>query len=129
MTEEKKARLMEAGIDFDAILDRIPGGEELIIRLLGKFLNEPCLRGLEEARLQKDYETAFLHAHTLKGVTANLEMRRLNEVTADLVERLRNKNTDGIENDFEAVKSEYEKVVNIIEEEIVELLQRNDTNG
>lgn len=119
MTAEMKVRLKEAGIDFDGILARLPGREDLIYRLLGKFLKEPCYNGLVESMQKQDYEAAFAHAHTLKGVTANLEMTRLNKATCTLVEKLRSKETDGIEADFEQVKKEYKQVVDIIQREVL----------
>ena len=40
MTEEKKQKLMDAGIDFDGLAARIPLKEDFIFRLLGKFPKE-----------------------------------------------------------------------------------------
>lgn len=114
MTEEMKAELLEAGIDYEGILNRLPGRDELIYRLLKKFLDEKCFEGLEQALQNQDCEAAFAHAHTLKGVTANLEMTRLNEATCVLVEKLRAKQLAGTEEDFAKVKKEYQQVVDII---------------
>ena len=86
MTEEKKQKLMDAGIDFDGLAARIPLKEDFIFRLLGKFPKEQCYDGLVKAMEAKDYEEAFKHAHNLKGVSGNLEMTRLTKVTTELTE-------------------------------------------
>ena len=111
MNEELKRKLLEGGIDVDGILARLPGREELIIRLLCKFPEEKCYCLLEESLKNKDYNKAFENAHNLKGITANLDMHRLYELTCVLVEKLRANQYDGVEGDFEGIKDEYEKVV------------------
>ena len=53
MTEEKKQKLMDAGIDFDGLAARIPLKEDFIFRLLGKFPKEQCYDGLVKAWRQR----------------------------------------------------------------------------
>lgn len=119
MTEEKKQKLLEAGIDFDGLATRIPLKEDFIFRLLGKFPKEECYQGLVKAMEEKDYEEAFKHAHNLKGVSGNLEMTRLTKVTSELTEKLRNKEYDDLEGDFEELKKEYGQVLSAINELIL----------
>ena len=54
MTEEKKQKLMDAGIDFDGLAARIPLKEDFIFRLLGKLPKEQCNDGLVKAMEAKD---------------------------------------------------------------------------
>lgn len=119
MTDEKKQRLLEAGIDFDGLSARIPLKEDFIFRLLGKFPKEQCYEGLVSAMEAGDYEEAFKHAHNLKGVSGNLEMTRLTKVTTDLTEKLRAKEFDNLGDDFEKLKEEYQQVLTVINEEIL----------
>lgn len=119
MTEEKKQKLMEAGIDFDGLSARIPLKEDFIFKLLGKFPKEQCYEGLLQAMDEQNYEEAFKHAHNLKGVTGNLEMTRLSKVTSDLTEKLRSKEYDDLNDDFEELKIEYKKVLDAINELIL----------
>ena len=119
MTEEKKQKLMDAGIDFDGLAARIPLKEDFIFRLLGKFPKEQCYDGLVKAMEAKDYEEAFKHAHNLKGVSGNLEMIRLTKITSELTEKLRNQEYDGLEEDFEELKKEYGQVLSAINEIIL----------
>ena len=114
MTEENKKMLLEAGIDFDGLAARIPLKEDFILRMLSKYPNEKCFEGLEKAIAEKDYEEAFRNAHNLKGVTGNLEMTRLSDATSELVEKLRAKHYDGVEEDFARIKQEQEHVLKAI---------------
>ena len=119
MTEEKKQKLMDAGIDFDGLAARIPLKEDFIFRLLGKFPKEQCYDGLVKAMEAKDYEEAFKHAHNLKGVSGNLEMTRLTKVTTELTEKLRSKDFTDLDGDFALLKKEYRQVLDAINEHIL----------
>ncbi|MCM1136176.1 MAG: Hpt domain-containing protein [Clostridium sp.] len=119
MTEEKKQKLLEAGIDFDGLSARIPLKEDFILRLLGKFPKEQCYGGLINAMEAKDYEEAFKHAHNLKGVSGNLEMSRLTKAASELTEKLRAKKYDDLAGDYETLKDEYQQVLTVINEEIL----------
>ncbi len=114
MTDENKKMLLDAGIDFDGIAARIPLKEDFLLRMLGKYPGETCFSDLEKAMGAKDYEDAFRHAHNLKGVTGNLEMTRLHQVTTDLVEKLRAHNYEGVDEDFSQIKEAHERAVEAI---------------
>ena len=115
MTDENKKMLLEAGIDFDGIATRIPLKEDFLLKMLRKYSNETSFADLEKAMGEKNYEDAFRHAHNLKGVTGNLEMTRLHQVTTDLVEKLRANSYDGVEEDFAEIKKAHERAVEAIE--------------
>ena len=85
-----------------------------IMKMMSKYPNEKCFEGLEKAIAEKDYEEAFRNAHNLKGVTGNLEMTRLSDATSELVEKLRAKHYDGVEEDFARIKQEQEHVLKAI---------------
>ena len=59
-------------------------------------------------------EEAFRAAHTLKGVCLNLGFDELYEVSAEITEKLRGKETAGSEDVFQKVEEKYQKTVNAI---------------
>ena len=111
MTDENKKMLLEAGIDFDGIATRIPLKEDFLLKMLKKYPGETSFSDLEKAMGEKDYEEAFRHAHNLKGVTGNLEMKNLHQVTTELVEKLRAHNYEGVDEDFAKIKEAHTKVI------------------
>ena len=114
MTDENRKMLLDAGIDFDGIAARIPLKEDFLLRMLGKYPKETCFADLEKAMEAKDYEDAFRHAHNLKGVTGNLEMTVLHQVTTDLVEKLRAHNYEGVDEEFAQIKEAHHRAVEAI---------------
>ena len=71
-----RAILDAAGLDTADALDRMMGSEALLGRLLGTFLKEDTMEKLEAA-------------HALKGVSGNLSMTRLYELTSRQCELIR----------------------------------------
>lgn len=74
--------LRAGGIDADAALGRLMGSEALLGRLLGKFLQDENYGKLVVAAQADDAEAALAAAHALKGVSGNLSMMRLYDLTA-----------------------------------------------
>ena len=73
-------------LDYKNGLLRVAGNKELYRRLLSQFIDreynvvERCQIALEK----KDIALAILHAHTLKGASANLGVVRLSDIAARL---------------------------------------------
>lgn len=63
--------------------------DELIQRLVIKFLADTSYETLEAAMEEKNYAAAFRAVHTLKGVSQNLSFDRLSSSTAAMTETLR----------------------------------------
>lgn len=63
--------------------------DELIQRLVIKFLADTSYEKLSEAMSQADYGEAFRAVHTLKGVSQNLSFDCLSRSTEALTEALR----------------------------------------
>ena len=81
--------LVAAGVDVDDALARLMGSEKLLERLLGKFAaDESCAR-LEAAAAADNAEAGLEAAHALKGVSGNLSMTRLYELTSRQCELIR----------------------------------------
>lgn len=81
--------LRAAGVDTDAALARMMGSEALLSRLLGKFpADQGCAR-FEAAVAADDPDAALEAAHALKGVSGNLSLTRVYELSARICELIR----------------------------------------
>lgn len=103
----------QMGSDYEGVLGRM-GSEAMIKRFALKFLQDPSFNNLKENLEKKDGEEAFRAAHTLKGVCLNLGFDELYEVSAEITEKLRGRETDGSEDMFKKVEEKYQKTVNAI---------------
>lgn len=83
--------LVKYGIDYKTTMERFMNDSELYIRCIEMFPEDDNFAALDEAMKKKDYDTAFLCAHTLKGVTGNLGLTPLYRSIYELVEALRAK--------------------------------------
>ena len=114
MTIEECYSMM--GGDWDGIKRRI-GNEALIARLSIKFLSAKEYSEIGDAISERDWERAFLNAHTLKGVALNLGYNDLAKATSNLTELLRPRKLDNPREPdqlYLSVTSEYNKVINAI---------------
>ena len=89
MTSQRVKQLEVAGIDVASALERMMGSEELLERLLKKFLENQQYPALCTALKGGDTEQAVIAAHTLKGVCGNLSMVSLDGLFARQVDALR----------------------------------------
>ena len=78
----------QLGGSYDDVLSRIPS-ERLVDKFLRKFFTDESFAGLCSAMAAGSRSEAFLKAHTLKGVCANLGFTRLFRSAAVLTELLR----------------------------------------
>ncbi|MEG0961696.1 MAG: Hpt domain-containing protein [Lachnospiraceae bacterium] len=115
MKKEVKTQLEESGFDVENTLNRFMGNEEQYIRILKKFQNDLNYQNLVLAIAEQRYEDGFLYSHTLKGVTGNLGMNNLLEANHVVLEKLRKKQTEGLEKDMEKVTNRYEQALQAIE--------------
>lgn len=109
-------RLLEAGINYEAGLKRFSGKRELYGRFLSKFPRDENYRDMTEALEAGDWNRAFFHAHTLKGVSGNLSMDQLYTHLVPLVEALRNNRTEEAKALAERVKISYETAVEALKQ-------------
>lgn len=100
---------------YEATLGRIMK-EERIIKYLRKFADSDSLKEIRDALDAKDYETAFRGAHNLKGLCLNLGLDKLQVVSSDLTESLRNGPAGDVEGLYEKVAIEYEQVLALIKQ-------------
>ncbi|MDR1211316.1 MAG: Hpt domain-containing protein [Spirochaetaceae bacterium] len=67
----------ETYIDLEEGLKRVMNNKKLYVKLLGKFKDETRLDELLADIAGGSMESARIKAHTLKGVSANLSLKRL----------------------------------------------------
>lgn len=76
------------GGNYADVCSRLPS-LSLVERFLGKFLEDKSFYALRESMGCADRKGAFLAAHTLKGVCANLGFTALKNSSSNLTEELR----------------------------------------
>ena len=77
-------------IDFDAGLCRCGGNRALYIRFLKRFKDDGSMQALAAAIETGDAKRAFTHAHTLKGLSAQLGLNAVSFCASRLCGALRN---------------------------------------
>lgn len=85
--------------------------DRLIQRFLVKFLEDPCYSELERCLAEGDYSEAFRMARTLKGVSANLGLTRLERRSGAVEEKLRPLRPCDLGAEMSALGEEYDKVI------------------
>ena len=98
------------GGNYDDVLTRLPD-EAFVARFLTRFLDDPSFAQLKESLEQRDSETAFRAAHTLKGVCQNLSLDQLYRSSSALTDLLRDGSFDGADELFTQVAADYESTV------------------
>jgi HPt (histidine-containing phosphotransfer) domain-containing protein len=110
-------KLVMAGINIETGLDRFSQDKEIFEEFLTKFLDDQNYQILLQAIEKKDVKTAFLAAHSLKGISGNLSMYRLYAAVCNLVEALRKGKLTNVETLLLPVSEAYETLVEIIKTE------------
>lgn len=121
MDEKFRKQLEENGADVDTTLKRFMGNEALYMKFIMKFLDDKNFAGIKENLEKKDYEGAYVSAHTLKGVTANLGLDPVYKVVSQISDMLKGKAPEEI--DLEKLEElsgqleqEYNRFIGILEE-------------
>ena len=84
------------GIQVDEGLERTGNHPALYMRYLKRFTEDPTFYKLSDALDQGDMHGAFLHAHTLKGVTAQLGITALSKHAETLCALLRSNTPENL---------------------------------
>ena len=105
-------------VDFDGGVKRVMNNAKLYARLLTKFRNDTKLDDLDAALAAGDLETAQIHAHTLKGVTANLSLTELFNQCLKLEAQIKAKTVDP--NQMETVRTVFNTTIAEIDKVIAE---------
>ena len=117
--EEKNMTVKECyeqmGADYEGVLGRLRS-EVLIKKFAKKFLDDGSFRSLKDNLAQKNGEEAFRAAHTLKGVCMNLGFDHLYKPSFEITESLRAGNLELALQQFDAVKEQYTKTIDALNE-------------
>lgn len=92
------------------------GKEERVYKYLKKFPETNSIQKISDALNNKDYEEAFREAHNLKGMSINIGLEKLYQVSSDLTESLRNGPTGDVDSLYKATEEEYKKICDLIEQ-------------
>lgn len=99
------------GADYSAVLHRLADNEGLVRKYLGKFIDDPTYGRLQDAVAAGDMEAVLQQAHTLKGISANLELTSLVAPCADMVAQIRAGQTESIPALFTVVQNAYNTII------------------
>lgn len=97
--------------DFEGVCTRLLSVER-VTKFAIRFLDNDDYEKLKNAMEQKNWDQAFLSAHTLKGIALSLGFTRFAEVTSKLTEELRGglKSEKMANEYFVLVTEEYNKI-------------------
>lgn len=86
--------------------------DSLIERMINKFMDNNAYQDLIKAYEQKDYASLFPLAHTFKGVTGNLALTELFEISSIITEATRNGAAPNLDKEIETLKERYQRLEN-----------------
>lgn len=81
--------LKGAGVDTEGALRRFSGNSALYEKFLKRFLTDSTFSEITKAFEDGNREDALMATHTLKGVTANLGMDKLFNISSAMVDHIR----------------------------------------
>jgi len=106
--------IKEMNIDYDTAVNRFGGSEALYQKFLKRFLDDNTYYELEQAWEKQNYEEIEKKAHTLKGVAGNLNLDKLFSVSNDLVQKIRNKQYENLDESYQQIQEEYKNIRAVI---------------
>ena len=101
------------GGDYDGVMGRLRR-EQLVRKLLYKFLDDKNFELFEASMQRQEYDEALRAVHTLKGICQNLSITRLGSSAARLTDALRGGWTPPADALLEEVKRDYREAVDAI---------------
>lgn len=101
-------------VDSSDAIKRVGGNRGLYIKLLNQFVGGGYADALVSSLDAGDLETAARDAHSLKGVCANLSLRKLNACALELEQKL--KGNEEYQASLDTLKEVYGSTLQQIEE-------------
>lgn len=95
---------------YEEVLGRLAGNEDLLKKFLKKFLSDSSYSRIMAAKDAKDYDELFVGVHTFKGVTANLGLKTLAELSVLIMAELRDNRYEKIQGLCEQLTDEYKRI-------------------
>ncbi len=118
MNEKLISELNAIGVDTGSALNRFMGNTNLYAKFLLKFPKDDNFSKLKAAIDVKDKDGAFMSAHTVKGVAANLGLDPISAKIEQLVEIFRGAETYPENADILSLYNEasekYEEICSVI---------------
>ena len=102
------------GGDYEGVLSRLRK-DERIEKFALKFLDDGSYQLLCDSLAAGNYDEAFRASHTIKGVCQNLGFDKLHVSADALTEKLRAKDTDGLEAYIDCLKEDYAVTIQAIQ--------------
>jgi len=109
--DDKMKKLKAMGCDIDGVMERFLNDEKFYFECYAQVMDDPGFGLLREALERGNAREAFEHAHTLKGIVANLGLTSLLEKICGLVEPLRIGKMEGLLEQYEELMQEREKYI------------------
>lgn len=81
-------KLAGYGIDIADAMERMLDNAELYKKLAMHYFDDTNYEALVADMKVGDYETAYTHAHTLKGASGNLSFKELHELATQICDAL-----------------------------------------
>ena len=108
--------LAELGVDTEGTISRFVGNEDLYAKFLAGYITEKRMPDIYSALAEKNTDELIMRTHKLKGVSGNLGMTEIYELTEDAITRLRNGSYDGVEDILKRTEVIYDKICAAIEQ-------------
>ncbi len=103
-------------IDIEDGLSRVRGNKGLYKRMLGMFVQSAEFAAFEEAWAERNYEKMADIAHSLKGMTGNLGLVKVYELSSKMMVEFRSGNKN------DALVAEYQQALEKTKQYVDELL-------
>lgn len=109
--------------DQEALLGRMRGKSERVVKLVNLFLNDiPArIQELNEDVQQNNIDNCAMHAHTVKGVSANLSVLRLEQIASEIEVAAKKQHID----ELIALLSDINRVYEESEDELKKFIAAN----
>jgi HPt (histidine-containing phosphotransfer) domain-containing protein len=105
------AELAVYGIDYEDAMARMLNNGALFKQLAQHYRNDANLAALVEDMKAGDLETAYSHAHTLKGVAGNLSFGQLHALAAQICDALTSGNSEAAYESMDAIEQAHARVL------------------
>lgn len=110
MDAERKAKLVNAGINVDSALERFMGKDKLLEKYLDRFLTEKSYASLMEAVGADDLAAAGAAVHTLKSVCGSIGCERMQGLVVEQEKAIRGGDWERAKDLMLGVTTEYERI-------------------
>ena len=104
------------GANWQEVYERFGCNEAIVKKFAIKFLEDPSFHDMKKAVAEGDTDRAFRAAHTLKGISSNLEFPALQEKSSKLVDLIRGDQLENVLPTADTIKAEYQKIISKIQE-------------